>query len=215
MTAFASNRCANSRRLRLRVRALTALADTTLGATAAMTASTCTTSGCTGAKLGRCGSIRPMSCALWQGQWRRPRVPLDCCVIVHFSVYEDGREGIGKVVLAHIPEANPKDYLACGPFVSLTESAIVTPDRLHNEFDALRIQGIAIGDEQIASGFCTLNQTPSGDCRSNFLWSVIRHSEHLLGAKGCPDRIEEFRSAKAIAKPAAGHRPWVVHLSRK
>lgn len=60
--------------------------------------------------------------------------------------------GIGKVLLAHLPEANREDYLAGGPFVSLTDRTIVDPDRLRGELEVVRAQGFAIDDEEIAVG---------------------------------------------------------------
>lgn len=60
--------------------------------------------------------------------------------------------GMGKVLLAHLPEAEREMYLAGGPFVSLTERTIVDPARLREELDAVRVQGFAIDDEEIALG---------------------------------------------------------------
>lgn len=60
--------------------------------------------------------------------------------------------GMGKVLLAHLPETEREMYLAGGPFVSLTERTIVDPARLREELDAVRVQGFAIDDEEIARG---------------------------------------------------------------
>lgn len=60
--------------------------------------------------------------------------------------------GIGKVLLANLPEAEREAYLASGPFVALTERTIVDPDRLREELDVVRVQGFAIDDEEIAPG---------------------------------------------------------------
>lgn len=60
--------------------------------------------------------------------------------------------GIGKVLLAHLPAAEREAYLAGGPFVALTERTIVEPARLREELDAVRRQGFAIDDEEIAAG---------------------------------------------------------------
>lgn len=60
--------------------------------------------------------------------------------------------GMGKVLLAHLPEAEREHYLASGPFVPLTERTIVDPDRLRQELDVVRAQGFAIDDEEIAPG---------------------------------------------------------------
>ncbi len=60
--------------------------------------------------------------------------------------------GIGKVLLANLPEAEREAYLASGLFVALTERTIVEPNRLREELDAVRIQGFAIDDEEVAPG---------------------------------------------------------------
>ena len=60
--------------------------------------------------------------------------------------------GIGKVLLANLPVAEREAYLASGPFVALTERTIVEPSRLREELDAVRLQGFAIDDEEVAPG---------------------------------------------------------------
>jgi len=60
--------------------------------------------------------------------------------------------GIGKVLLANLPEDRREAYLAGGPFVPLTERTIVDPARLREELDAVRDQGFAIDDEEVAPG---------------------------------------------------------------
>ncbi|WP_458732851.1 IclR family transcriptional regulator [Sphingobium xenophagum] len=60
--------------------------------------------------------------------------------------------GIGKVLLANLPEAEREVYLTSGPFVALTERTIVEPARLREELDAVRIQDFAIDDEEVAPG---------------------------------------------------------------
>jgi IclR family transcriptional regulator, acetate operon repressor len=60
--------------------------------------------------------------------------------------------GIGKVLLANLPMAEREAYLAGGSFVALTTRTIVEPARLREELDAVRRQGFAIDDEEIALG---------------------------------------------------------------
>jgi IclR family transcriptional regulator, acetate operon repressor len=60
--------------------------------------------------------------------------------------------GIGKVLLANLPTAEREAYLASGPFVALTGRTIVEPARLREELDAVRMQGFAIDDEEVAPG---------------------------------------------------------------
>ena len=60
--------------------------------------------------------------------------------------------GIGKVLLANLPDDRREAYLASGPFVPLTERTIVDPALLREELDAVRAQGFAIDDEEVAPG---------------------------------------------------------------
>lgn len=58
--------------------------------------------------------------------------------------------GIGKVLLAHLPEEQREAYLAGGPFVALTERTIVDPDRMREELERVRQRGFAVDDQEIA-----------------------------------------------------------------
>lgn len=60
--------------------------------------------------------------------------------------------GIGKVLLASLPEAERKAYLAAGPFVPLTPRTIVDPRQLAAELDRVRVQGHAFDDGEVAEG---------------------------------------------------------------
>jgi IclR family acetate operon transcriptional repressor len=60
--------------------------------------------------------------------------------------------GIGKVLLANLPDTEREAYLASGPFVALTERTIVEPNRLRLELDTVQKQGFAIDDEEVAPG---------------------------------------------------------------
>lgn len=60
--------------------------------------------------------------------------------------------GIGKVLLAYLPEADRARYLAGGPFVALTPRTITDPARLDEELTRIRTQGWALDDEEILTG---------------------------------------------------------------
>lgn len=60
--------------------------------------------------------------------------------------------GIGKVLLANLPEPERAAYLAAGPFVALTDRTITDPACLAEELMTVREQGFAIDDEEIAEG---------------------------------------------------------------
>ncbi len=60
--------------------------------------------------------------------------------------------GIGKVLLAHLPEAEQSAYLASGPFIALTPRTIISPLRLAEELALVRDRGFAVDDGEIAEG---------------------------------------------------------------
>lgn len=60
--------------------------------------------------------------------------------------------GMGKVLLAHLPDAERDLYLASGPFVPLTERTIVDPALLRQELETVRAQGFAVDDEEVVPG---------------------------------------------------------------
>lgn len=64
--------------------------------------------------------------------------------------------GMGKVLLAHLPEPERKAYLAAGPFVALTERTIVDPPEIARELEAVRAQGFAIDAGEIEAGLACL-----------------------------------------------------------
>lgn len=64
--------------------------------------------------------------------------------------------GIGKVLLAGLPEADREAYLATGPFPPLTPFTITDPARLREELAQVARQGYARDDEEIAEGLACL-----------------------------------------------------------
>jgi len=60
--------------------------------------------------------------------------------------------GMGKVLLAHLPESEREAYLSGGPFVALTEHTIVDADRLREELRKVSASGYAVDDQEIALG---------------------------------------------------------------
>jgi IclR family acetate operon transcriptional repressor len=72
--------------------------------------------------------------------------------------------GIGKVLLAHLPEREIEVYLAGGPFVPLTENTIVDPAKLACELKLVREQGFALDNGEIAANlFCVAVPIRSAD----------------------------------------------------
>jgi IclR family acetate operon transcriptional repressor len=60
--------------------------------------------------------------------------------------------GLGKALLAHMPETKRDDYLASGTFVPLTPKTLTTSDALSAEFDRIRRNGYALDDQEIEQG---------------------------------------------------------------
>lgn len=60
--------------------------------------------------------------------------------------------GIGKVLLAHLPDLERKAYLATGPFVPLTANTIIDPAELDQALEEVRAKGFAIDNGEIAAG---------------------------------------------------------------
>ena len=52
--------------------------------------------------------------------------------------------GIGKMLLAHLPEEQQRAYLAGGPFPALTAKTITQPEALAQELERIRAQGFAL-----------------------------------------------------------------------
>jgi IclR family acetate operon transcriptional repressor len=60
--------------------------------------------------------------------------------------------GIGKVLLACLPESLLADYLAGGPFIALTDKTITDPGALAREIAEVRMKRFARDNEEIAPG---------------------------------------------------------------
>lgn len=60
--------------------------------------------------------------------------------------------GMGKVLLAHLPDAEREAYLATGPFVALTARTITEPAALRAELERVRAEDHAVDQEEIAEG---------------------------------------------------------------
>lgn len=73
--------------------------------------------------------------------------------------------GIGKVLLAHLPEDISDAYLAGGPFVALTDNTIINPADLRAELALIRERGFGMDNAEILDGlYCVAVpvQAPDG-----------------------------------------------------
>lgn len=64
--------------------------------------------------------------------------------------------GIGKVLLAHLPERDRQAYLDTGPFPALTAKTITDPAQLRATLEVVRRDDFARDDEEIAEGLACL-----------------------------------------------------------
>lgn len=115
--------------------------------------------------------------------------------------------GIGKVLIANLPEPEREAYLAGGPFVALTERTIVEPARLREELDAVRIQGFAIDDEEVAAGLrCMAVPLRRSDGRVLAAISVSQALSSRGRLNDAPLRALLTETAQAIERQAAAGR---------
>ncbi len=99
--------------------------------------------------------------------------------------------GVGKVLLAHLPEDDLTEYLANGPFIRLTPNTIVDPDVLRSHLAKVRIDGYALDNEEIAEGLRCL-AVPVRDHRCQVIAALS-----LSGRAGTlkPRRLVAVRAA--------------------
>ncbi|MBY0510633.1 MAG: IclR family transcriptional regulator [Rhodospirillaceae bacterium] len=110
--------------------------------------------------------------------------------------------GIGKILLAALPESALTEYLKAGPFVPLTENTITDPARLRAEIDAVRRQGFARDTEEIAHGlFCISVGINGPDGRALAALSISRTR---------PDRDEA-----GLAQSLSMLREGAAHLEQR
>lgn len=119
--------------------------------------------------------------------------------------------GIGKVLLAHLPEAEREAYLATGPFPALTANTITDPAALRIELENVHAQGHACDNEEIAEGlvcFAVPLHTSNGEVpaaisvsfASASARSASARERHLRALGQAAQRIEqEIHAAWLVA----------------
>jgi IclR family transcriptional regulator, acetate operon repressor len=111
--------------------------------------------------------------------------------------------GIGKALLAHLPENQRRAYLASGPFVALTEHTITDPAKLAEELDRVRIQGFATDDGEVSEGLaCVAVPISAPDGQVHAAVSVSRASAAGEGP-GFDALLADLRGAVARIEQAA------------
>ena len=79
--------------------------------------------------------------------------------------------GMGKVLLAHLPDRDRDAYLASGPFVALTERTMTEPAALAAELSKVYAQGFAVDDREIAEGLSCV-AVPVRDSRGEVIAAI-------------------------------------------
>lgn len=109
--------------------------------------------------------------------------------------------GIGKVLLANLPEEQLRGYLATGPFVPLTDRTITDPAQLSRELERVRNQGIAIDDGEIAEGlYCIAAPIRMPDGRVPAAISISRNIAQVTPAHEESVRALLMDAAQTIEK---------------
>jgi IclR family KDG regulon transcriptional repressor len=60
--------------------------------------------------------------------------------------------GVGKAILAHLPEKEVDHYLSTTPLRAFTKKTIIKPEELRKEFKETLIRGYSVDDEEISDG---------------------------------------------------------------
>lgn len=120
--------------------------------------------------------------------------------------------GIGKVLLAALPEFEREAYLATGPFPPLTARTITAPAALRRELELVREQGYAVDNGEIAEGlYCVAVPIRLADdgvvgaisaSRTSTIAVPVDHAGVLDRLHGVADEIERL-AAGTLAVGAA------------
>ena len=117
--------------------------------------------------------------------------------------------GIGKVLLAHLPERDRAAYLAGGPFVALTSHTIVEPGMLALELEKVARQGYAADEGEIAEGLYCMAvpiQRPDGGVPAAI---SISRTRPVAGARERAELLAILQgTAEEIAQASAAVGGW-------
>lgn len=113
--------------------------------------------------------------------------------------------GMGKVLLANLPEAEREAYLATGPFVALTAQTITDPGALRAELAHVRTADHAIDRGEIAEGLrCVAVPVHAPDGRVIAAASVSRQADEADDASILAALREAAREIEQAAFPGLG-----------
>ena len=100
--------------------------------------------------------------------------------------------GIGKVLLAHLPDAERDAYLAGGPFPALTARTITKPSDLQDELRKVRAQGYAFDNGEIVEGMSCV-AVPIGHSEQPIvaaLSATFTRGDHAKRARNALSRLQ-------------------------
>jgi IclR family acetate operon transcriptional repressor len=92
---------------------------------------------------------------------------------------------IGKVILAHLPDARRDSLLATRPLTSYTRHTVTDRDRLHSELTKIQLQGFALDNEENEDDVRCVSAP------------VFGHRGDVIGAISVSARAQLFSSAQA------------------
>lgn len=127
--------------------------------------------------------------------------------------------GIGKVLLAYLPEVERERYLADGPFTALTERTITDPTLLRAELSTVRQRGYAVDDGEIAPAVrCVAVPLLRSDGTARAAISITR-LDALASAAETPRLVEALQAIAArfdrtLIDPLVSAECYPIDLSR-
>jgi DNA-binding IclR family transcriptional regulator len=105
--------------------------------------------------------------------------------------------GVGKVLLANLPDAERDEYLSQGPFVRLTANTIIDPDLLRAHLRQVRTAGFARDDAEISEDLQCIAVPAPGVGGAAI--SMSGPAGWLAGRRALSARSALDRAARAIA----------------
>lgn len=109
--------------------------------------------------------------------------------------------GMGKVLLAHLPDAQLDAYIAAGPFPALTDRTITDPRVLIAQLRLVAQRGFAVDDGEIAEGlFCVAVPVSAPDGRVMAAISVSQLADSMQPPEVIvPCLVETAREIERVA----------------
>ena len=115
--------------------------------------------------------------------------------------------GIGKVLLAALPEEELLDYLSTGPFPRLTPRTLTEPRLIHNEISRTARRGYAIDAGEVAETLYCI-AAPVKDRFGQVIAAIsVSSLVPAIPQRGPKKQIKAIREAADEISMRLGHRP--------